>query len=70
MLDDNDLDEVVTASLFSNGWLSLIFLLLTIVMLFVVCGNKKECEKLSCPDGSPAVLMEHKCRCVTAPVSP
>ena len=70
MLDDNDVDDMATASLFSNGWVSIIFAVIMIVTMFAVCNNKKECAQQRCADGTAAVLMDHACRCVSAPVAP
>lgn len=43
-------------------------LILAIIFWYVACQNAKECAELSCPNGAPAELVAHDCRCIDKPL--
>jgi hypothetical protein len=64
MMDDDDVEWV--AILWpTGGWLiSIIGLIVLVVMLVVVSGNKDDCARLQCSSGKTPKLMQHECLCV------
>jgi hypothetical protein len=63
MLDDDDV-EFVALAWSGGGWvIGVLGIIVLVIMMVIVSGNKDDCAKLSCPHGSPK-LMEHECLCV------
>lgn len=63
MLDDSDSNSLFLGSVFTNGWLSLVFFIFGLIFTIVVCNNKQECSTKTCNVGKPQ-LMNHQCLCV------
>lgn len=70
MLDDSDLDFVILGWP-SGGWIiTVLGLIIFVVVLFIVSGNKDECAKKHCANGATSQLLNHECLCVEKPVTP
>lgn len=62
MIDYDDADDMLTASLFTGGWVSIAFLVCAAVFWAVAYGNSEDCSKMSCQAGT-TVLANHECVC-------
>lgn len=65
MLDDDDAGWFWLLTLFSNGWASLVLLLIAVAVFVTVAMNHGNCAKRTCPTGQTPQLINHACLCAT-----
>lgn len=69
MIDSDDAGDAMFAALIAGGPAGLVLLVVAIVLWAIASGNEDECAKRACRNGAAAVLMDHECRCVEAPMA-
>ena len=65
MIDDSDADDFFLLSLFTDGPVGWIALIIAIILAVVAANNQTDCSKKQCPNQQQPKLMEHACLCVT-----
>lgn len=68
MIDDSDGDFAAVVGSTGGPIFGLVMLILAVVLWYVACQNAKECSEMTCPNGAPAELVAHDCRCLDKPL--
>ena len=65
MIDSDDADSFWLAGVLTEGWVSVVCLIIFVILACVAWSNSEDCKSRHCPDGQSAKLMQHECLCVT-----
>lgn len=60
MIDDGDVALMTP----NSGCGMVVFVVITCVLAYYSCENKKDCRERSCPEGEVPALTNHDCLCV------